>query len=218
MATERFQKLPPERRSSILDAAMAEFGGAGFDKGKLDNVAKAAGVTKGLLYYYFEDRDDLLATLFEHVASQLYPLLGPPPRKPSVEEFWSWLAGVYTRVVELVRDRPIMMAFVGRVMSEVARGAVPPGFADRKRATEEAVAKTVALGQKCGAIRTDLPDPLLRGAVMALMGANDRWILAELHAGRPVSVAPVLALYRSALSPAAGRRTRSAGSSPSPRR
>jgi AcrR family transcriptional regulator len=218
MATERFQKLPPERRLSILDAAMSEFAAAGFDRGKLENVAKSAGVTKGLLYYYFEDRDDLLAALFEHVASQLFPVLGTPPRQPSVEEFWSWLAGVYTRVVELVRDRPIMMAFVGRVMSEVARGAVPPGFADRKRATEDAVSKTVALGQKCGAIRTDLPDPLLRGAVMALMGASDRWILAELHTGRAVSVAPVLALYRSALSPISHARRRSSGSSPSPRR
>jgi AcrR family transcriptional regulator len=44
----------------ILDAAAASFGEQGFRGASMSAVAKAAGVSKGLLHYHFKDKDELL--------------------------------------------------------------------------------------------------------------------------------------------------------------
>lgn len=204
MATERFQNLPPEKRAAIINAAMAEFASAGFSQAKLQNIAKAAGVTKSLLYYYFEDRADLLATLYEVVSSTLAGILGPLPPQPSADEFWSWIEAVYCKVLAALGQQPVLMAFLVRVLSEVSSGMTPPGFEKHVKRTNSGVAGLVALGQGCSALRTDLPQSLLLSAVMSLMVTCDRWIVAEAQSGRLSAATPVivLRLYKSAFSPA----------------
>jgi AcrR family transcriptional regulator len=51
-------------RRRILDAAEELFAHHGFDATPTARVAKAAGVPKGLLFYYFERKIDLLTALF----------------------------------------------------------------------------------------------------------------------------------------------------------
>ena len=59
---------PAERRSAILDAAVAEIAERGFARTTSRHVAARAGVTHGLLHHYFPDHDTLLAAAFEKVA------------------------------------------------------------------------------------------------------------------------------------------------------
>lgn len=51
------------RRQAILDAALMLFAERGFEATRLDEVAARAGIAKGTLYLYFEDKE----TLFEEV-------------------------------------------------------------------------------------------------------------------------------------------------------
>ena len=55
--------LPAQRKQLILDAALAVFSEHGFEAARLDDVAARAGVAKGTLYLYFDDKE----TLFEEV-------------------------------------------------------------------------------------------------------------------------------------------------------
>jgi AcrR family transcriptional regulator len=48
---------PPE---ALLDAAFEVFAARGYRASRLEEVAEAAGVTKGAIYYYFEGKEDLL--------------------------------------------------------------------------------------------------------------------------------------------------------------
>lgn len=210
VATERFHNLPPARQSAILHAAMAEFAAGGFAKAKMEDIAKAAGVTKGLLYYYFEDRDDLLATLYQQVSSTLRPLLSGLPRWPVKEQFWSWLEGVYAGVITTVLDQPVLMAFMVRILTDMAAGSIPPGFEKHMAATRNGVTDVIAAGQRCGAVRDDLPQGLLMMTAFSLMTACDRWITGEASSGRLTAFAakPVLELYRSAFQPPRPARTR----------
>ncbi|MBY0503845.1 MAG: TetR/AcrR family transcriptional regulator [Bryobacteraceae bacterium] len=200
MATARFQNLAPERRQRILRAAMAEFATAGFDKGRLETIAKAAGVTKGLLYYYFEDREDVLATLYTEVVEKLAPVVGPQPAAPSPQQFWDWVEGIYRNVLSVLQDEPVVLSFMVRILTAVTSGTVPPGFAPHMEGTRNTVAALVKLGCQCGAIRHDLPESLLLGAVMSLMTASDRWIVEQAQTGQITTETPdcVLRLYRSA--------------------
>jgi AcrR family transcriptional regulator len=67
------RKVKPEaRRQAILDSALAEFAERGFAAARLDDVALRAGVAKGTLYLYFEDKEALFEEL---IRSAVAPLL-----------------------------------------------------------------------------------------------------------------------------------------------
>src|SRR2546426_8298300 len=63
MASERLSR--EERRNAILDAAADVFGRLGFEATRMDDVAKAAGIAKGLLYKHFPSKDALFEALVD---------------------------------------------------------------------------------------------------------------------------------------------------------
>ncbi|WP_308492829.1 TetR/AcrR family transcriptional regulator [Microbacterium terrisoli] len=56
---------PVRSRAKILDAAEALFAQHGFDGTSTARIARTAGVPKGLLFYYFPSKPDILAALLE---------------------------------------------------------------------------------------------------------------------------------------------------------
>ncbi len=52
-------------KTKILDAAENLFAQKGFDATGIDAIAKTAGITKSLIYYYFKSKEEILAELFD---------------------------------------------------------------------------------------------------------------------------------------------------------
>lgn len=52
-----------DTKARVLDAALAVFGELGYQATSLEDVAERAGVTRGAVYYYFTDKDDLARDL-----------------------------------------------------------------------------------------------------------------------------------------------------------
>ena len=61
------------RRDTILAAALEEFSARGFAATRLDDVARKAGIAKGTIYLYFNDKEALFQEL---VRSMLTPVIG----------------------------------------------------------------------------------------------------------------------------------------------
>lgn len=61
--------------TKIIAAAEAEFGTKGLDGAKVENIARAAGVSKQLIYHYFEGKDDLYAEMLAQIARVNYEKL-----------------------------------------------------------------------------------------------------------------------------------------------
>jgi len=61
----RLSKQPDERRDEIVDATRALFAERGVAKVSVTEIAKRVGVTRGLIYHYFPDRDALIDLIFE---------------------------------------------------------------------------------------------------------------------------------------------------------
>src|SRR5207244_48198 len=57
-----------DSRLDLMDVAIDCFAKYGFQATSIDRIAKAAGVTKGALYYHFKDKEELL---FEAVKQRL---------------------------------------------------------------------------------------------------------------------------------------------------
>ncbi|HUY23408.1 MAG TPA: TetR/AcrR family transcriptional regulator [Acidimicrobiales bacterium] len=70
-----------ETRDRILAAALARFAGRGYAAVSIEDIAEAAGVTKGAVYYWFADKDDLgrdlQHELYERLATQALAALDP---------------------------------------------------------------------------------------------------------------------------------------------
>lgn len=73
----RTRLLPDERRRLILSAATEAFREAEYSEVSLDDVARRAGVTRGLLHHYFGSKRGLYLAVVEQIAelASLVPLV-----------------------------------------------------------------------------------------------------------------------------------------------
>src|ERR1700749_3024433 len=76
-----------ERRAAIVDAAMQEFIARGFAATRLDDIARSAGVAKGMIYLHFKDKEWMFEEL---IRTAIVPLVGrlagPPPVGGSIRD------------------------------------------------------------------------------------------------------------------------------------
>src|SRR5688572_28616706 len=59
-----------DKRQRILDAAIRVFARKGYFASRVSDVAKAAGIADGTIYLYFQNKDDVLVSLFDEIMSQ----------------------------------------------------------------------------------------------------------------------------------------------------
>lgn len=59
MPKDTFLNLSTEKQEKVMRSAISEFLMHGFEKGKIGNIAKNAGVAKGSMYQYFENKREL---------------------------------------------------------------------------------------------------------------------------------------------------------------
>ncbi|HNW58625.1 MAG TPA: TetR/AcrR family transcriptional regulator [bacterium] len=57
--------MNPGKRDRILKAAISVFAERGFYNAKMEDIAREAGVAVGTTYLYFENKDDLMISIFE---------------------------------------------------------------------------------------------------------------------------------------------------------
>jgi AcrR family transcriptional regulator len=63
--------LPPEKRDSIVRAAVAEFAEQGYQRASLNSIVKRLGISKGSLYQYFDNKEALFLHVFDHFIQQV---------------------------------------------------------------------------------------------------------------------------------------------------
>jgi AcrR family transcriptional regulator len=69
MAEPRFQRRKEDRPAEITQAALAAFADKGYAATRVDEVARRAGVSKGLLYLYFKTKEDLFKAVIRSFLS-----------------------------------------------------------------------------------------------------------------------------------------------------
>lgn len=64
--TSKFLNLELAKRAPILNAALKEFARKGFDDASTNEIVKEAGISKGLLFHYFNTKKELFLFLFDY--------------------------------------------------------------------------------------------------------------------------------------------------------
>lgn len=63
---EPFKKLDQSRQIEILNAALAEFAAYGYEDASTNSIVKRAEMSKGMLYYYFQNKESLYHACTEY--------------------------------------------------------------------------------------------------------------------------------------------------------
>jgi AcrR family transcriptional regulator len=64
--TEQVGKIRQEKMGLIMETSLELFAENGFHATSISQIAKKAGISKGLIYNYFESKNELLDALIEH--------------------------------------------------------------------------------------------------------------------------------------------------------
>lgn len=99
------QKL--ERPGEILEAARLEFVQKGYMAARIEDVAKAVGVTKGTVYFYFETKEALFNAVIRHFAPVSFAMPEMPVQGRVREALSAYLTELYSHITINQRTREI---------------------------------------------------------------------------------------------------------------
>lgn len=63
---------PEVRRAQILEAALRCFGEQGYHAARVDDIARASGLSKGAIYWHFDSKDEIFLALFDAFDAELF--------------------------------------------------------------------------------------------------------------------------------------------------
>src|SRR5579883_879653 len=110
-------------REAILTAAIREFADEGVAGARTDEIARAAGVNKALLYYYFKDKETLYGAVldfaFSGLRERVFPILDSD-LKPG-DKLMRFVAGYFDRLAQ----SPFLPRLVLLEMMPVGRNPSP---------------------------------------------------------------------------------------------
>ncbi len=144
---------PTEKRRAILDAAIRVFARQGFHSARVSDVASEAGVAYGLVYHYFDSKDQMLNELFsERWALLLEAINQADAELESPRDKLEAAAGF---IIESYRHDPELMKVI---IVEVTRAANSFGrtHLPEIRKAYDAITKIVADAQAAGEFRKDV--------------------------------------------------------------
>jgi TetR/AcrR family transcriptional regulator, fatty acid metabolism regulator protein len=153
MAT-RAKGKPVDKRRLILDAAVRVFARRGFHHCRVSDVADEAGVAYGLVYHYFDSKEEILNTLFlERWQIMLDAIAEIDDRQVPAREKLYMVAGF---IIDSYRHDPELMKVI---IVEVTRSAHSFGrlHLDKIREAYDGIAKIVETASEDGSFRSDIP-------------------------------------------------------------
>ena len=158
-----------EKATAIMDNAAALFASAGFANTKLQDVAKACGATKSMLYHYFPTKDDLLcAVLIEHLEQLLSDIESVAGGNDAPEQKFRRFIIAYVQKSAASRQRHVSAMNDVKYLPQDKRG--PIVWLEREVITASATILS--------ALRPDFEAALIKAYTLLLLGMlnwTDLW-------------------------------------------
>lgn len=203
MPRPRFHRLAAEKQAHILAVATTEFAEHGFDGASYNRIIEKAGLSKGAMYYYFDDKTDLYGTVVQAAFQQMMGVMRPR-EADDAESFWAAFRDDYRDMARFELANPEMLALIRSLAEHPERMRQGP-MAEMYQSLFAYTEALIDRGQALGAVRTDVDRELLVSVAFAMGEAMDTWLLKRLDGlddqGLERLTAQLIELYRRFLSP-----------------
>ena len=126
MSQPQQESSNPDRRSQILDAAVICFAKRGFHQASMHDISAEAGISVGLIYRYFENKEAVISAMADRHKKEIGELLGRARQAPTLLESLETLFTAHCCETE----PRVISAFVVDLYAEASRN---PRVADLVR-------------------------------------------------------------------------------------
>jgi AcrR family transcriptional regulator len=173
---EAKQRIREQQRSKILEAARRVFARKGL-AATVDDVAAEAGVSHGLAYRYFVNKEAIFYQLIVQALQE------PSARVQQIQEMKATpgerLASLISLSVDSRRDHPEFYQLLGQVLSsEEALPDLRHLVLERRQLFQEGLRQLIVGGQLTGEVRATDPDQLVR-AIFACLEGLTQWAIDD---------------------------------------
>jgi AcrR family transcriptional regulator len=160
-----------------MEAAAKELATHGYEGASLNRILAEAELSKGAAYYYFDGKEDLLATMFAFLWDELAKKMPTDLSRVTSETFWPFLEGIGNSFMQSAVDEPWLISAAKAIwgLPHDARTEGPLG--EVFSAMEGWLESIMQHGLELGVVRDDLPIGLLLAMVLGMDEAGDRWVL-----------------------------------------
>lgn len=155
---------------SLTDVALRVFAERGYEGASMDDVARAAGITKASIYHHVSGKEALLDRGLTRALDALFAVLDEPEARDGTAR--DRLAYIIRRVAEVtLRMQPELTVLVRvRGGSKSERAAL-----ERRRAFDRTVTELIAQAQRDGAIRAELDPRLVVRLIFGMSNSVVEW-------------------------------------------
>ncbi len=173
MLTKRSRLSTDARREQLLDAGVRLLAKRPYDEVSIEEIAKAAGVSKGLLYHYFPTKKDFLLAAIERGQEELAELTAPDPELDPADQ----LDASLDRFLDFVEEHEAAYSAIFR-----SRGAGDPdvqaALESGRQRWMDAVVESLASWQAApvSVERTPIMETAVQGWFFFIEGAVLRWL------------------------------------------
>lgn len=187
-----------------MEVASHEFAEHGFEKASYNSIIEKCGLSKGVMYYYFDDKRDLFNTILADANQCYLEFMGQWKSCQNAEQFWDQVKECFDRTMVFFAEDPRAGRLISMSMSS------PDVLTETYKQLEESSSNwfitVLSEGQSINAVRKDIPMDYLLHLVFAIGKASDQWMLSRWEESDESSIAKDIEiafnLFRSFLSPA----------------
>ena len=113
---EKFEELSQEKQRRIIDAGMEMFGRYEYKKANTEDIAAKAGISKGLLFYYFKDKKSFYMYLFQYCVTIVTKTLDEEDFT-KITDFFALMEFGAQKKMQIMVEHPFILDFICRAFS-----------------------------------------------------------------------------------------------------
>ena len=168
-------------RASLLDAAERLFQAKGVSRTSLNDIAVAAGTTRGAIYWHFQDKADLFNAMMERVTLPMENALGPAAAgrdQDPLPLLRDGLLGVLRQLAEDEQTRRVLEVATQKVEYVDELGAVRSRHIAMRQQFLVRIERALRGSARWRGIRLAVPAPVAAHGLHALLdGLIQNWLL-----------------------------------------
>ena len=173
---QTFLNLDHDKQERIMRSAITEFQENGFANAKVGNIANKAGIAKGSIYQYFEDKEAFFVDTVSWTVDFLMQFREQQTLLNNLDVF-EYLLGSGRQRIELIRRELELSRFLQDVYAGKYISVMQNEIQELWWVSDDSIHQMIEMGKRKGSIRQDIENDVLITFFKATLETIDQVII-----------------------------------------